>query len=302
MKKIKLEIGKTYRNRKGELVGIVGKNSAGRPPYKGSDGEWYAEDGKWQYFGAEFPEDLVEEVTTSDASQKHNEMEVLVLQVGKAYVNRKGEEVKIVGKNDKDRHPYQGSNGKMYAENGKWGFLSDKHPEDIIKEVEETQHTFAIVDEALTATRYTFDIPEGVKKVTAKQEGNRIIVEMVPEDKEPKPGDVMVNKFESVYLFKGVVSHNRHSYFAVVGRSGRTVYDSVTIPGRPATPEEAQLLWDALKKAGKRWSPEAMQVEDVPERERIMEYLQDCVHNTTWNYEQLCLVIEGYLIRKEYHK
>ena len=226
-------------------------------------------------------------------------MKQIKLEVGKSYRNREGENVKITGFAEGLPYPYKGNKGMWYRVDGRWA--NAESPQDLIAEVTETCHAFITPDEAkkVTATRYTFVIPDGVKEITVEQEGNRIIVEMVPEAKGPKPGDVMVNKFESVYLFKGVVSHNRHSYFAVVGRSGRTVYDSVTIPGRPATPEEAQLLWDALKKAGKRWNPESMQVEDVPERERILEYLQGYVNNATWNYEQLCELIEFYIKYKE---
>lgn len=302
MSKIKLEVGKTYLSREGKEVRIVGKNHEGGHTYKGDDGNWYTESGGWQYYG-KHPEDLIEEVTTSDASQKHNEMEVLVLQVGKAYVNRKGEEVKIVGKNDKDRHPYQGSNGKMYAENGKWGFLSDKHPEDIIKEVPETRHTFGLVANALTATRYTFDIPEGVKKVTAKQEGNRIIVEMVPEDvKTPKPGDVMVNTNGSVYIFKGVASNDEHNYFACLEHFGSLSNGTTCYPGRPAAAEEAQPLFDALKKAGKRWNAKTMEVEDVPEIERIREWVWANLKSDLYDKSYIAEAIEGYLKHKEGNK
>lgn len=78
--------------------------------------------------------------------------------------------------------------------------------------------------------RHTFAIPDGVKEITVSQVGNRIVVEMVPTAKAPKP------------------------------------------------------LFDALKKAGKRWNPETMQVEEkcfshIPEDEnkvltRIKEVYQ----------------------------
>lgn len=323
MKKIKLEVGKTYRSRDGEEVKIVKKGRGVELPYQGNNGEWYTESGRWDDFSVANPEDLIEEVTTSDANQKHNEMEVLILQVGKTYVNRRGEEVRIVGRDNRHARPYRGSNGGGYAENGKWGFLSDEHPEDLVEEVlvlqigktyrnrkgelvgivgknsagrppfkgsdgewytengkwqyfgaehpedlveevPETRPTFAIVPEALTATRYTFTIPEGVKKVIASQEGNRIIVEMVPE-KGPKPGDVMVNDRGSVYIFKEVMGNNNHEHYAWLGEDGRLSIGTWCDPGRPATAEEAQPLWDALKKAGKKWNPETMEVEDVPE-------------------------------------
>jgi hypothetical protein len=65
---------------------------------------------------------------------KYNKMKTLKLQVGKTYRSREGEEVKIVRKNNKNVFPYQGSNGRWYAENGKWGYFPNEHPEDLIVE------------------------------------------------------------------------------------------------------------------------------------------------------------------------
>ena len=108
-------------------------------------------------------------------------MKHIKLQVGKTYRNREGEEVKIVGMGNKGWDYWEGSNGEWYYEGGKWSYVTKEHPEDLIEEVKE-----------VTETRHTFDIPDGVKKVTVGQVGDRIIVEMVPEErKEPKPGDVM---------------------------------------------------------------------------------------------------------------
>lgn len=114
-------------------------------------------------------------------------MEQLKLEVGKTYRNRKGEEVKIVRMGNRGWDYWEGSNGEWYYEGGKWSYVAEEHLKDLIKEVPETSHTFGLVSAALTATRYTFTIPEGAKKVTVSQEGNRIIVEMVPEAGEPKP-------------------------------------------------------------------------------------------------------------------
>ena len=103
---------------------------------------------------------------------------------------------------------WEGSNGEWYYEGGKWSYVTKEHPEDLIEEV--------------GSTRHTFDIPNGVKKVTVEQVGNRIVVEMVPEErKEPKPGDVMVNDGGSVYIFKGVVDDHNHKHYAWLGTSGR---------------------------------------------------------------------------------
>jgi hypothetical protein len=202
-------------------------------------------------------------------------MKQIKLEVGKTYRNRKGEEVRIVEKHGEGKYPYKDDNGKWYTESGRWKYFGTENPEDLIEEVGSTSHTFGLVPEALTSIRYTFDIPDGMKKGTVSQEGNRIIVEMVPEErKEPKPGDVMINKYGSVYILKSIVGKVTHKYFALLGKSGRLAIDMSCYSGRPATPEEAKPLWDALKKAGKRWNPETMQVEDVSEIDHIREWVE----------------------------
>jgi hypothetical protein len=64
MKRLKLEVGKTYRNRRGEKVTIVKKYDWDRYPhrYLGDDNEWYAENGKFDYYFEDTPIDLIEEV------------------------------------------------------------------------------------------------------------------------------------------------------------------------------------------------------------------------------------------------
>ena len=206
-------------------------------------------------------------------------MEQIKLEVGKTYLSRQGVEVRIVRKTANGRPPYQGSNGEWYTESGDWDVCGAGNPEDLIEEV----------------TRHTFKIPDG-----AKQVGNRIVVEIVPE--APKPGDVMVNTSESVYIFKEVVDKDIHKPYVWLGRSGRLVYNDAAISGRPATPEEAKPLFDALKKAGKRWDAKTMQVEDVPEFDLILEWVEANIKDGYYNHEDVAEAIEGYLKHKEGEK
>ena len=219
---------------------------------------------------------------------KHNEMKKIKLEVGKTYRNREGKEVKIVEKDSGHKYAYLGNSGKWYTENGRCGSV--------------TTTPFDLIGEVPTETRHTFKIPEGVKEITLDYFGNRIVVEMVPEErKEPKPGDVMINKDRSVYIFKGVVDDHNHEHYAWLGTSGRLAINTNTMcnPGRPATPEEAQPLWDALKKAGKRWNPEAMRVEDVPEIERIREWVWANLKSDLYDKSYIAEAIEAYLNQKE---
>ena len=206
-------------------------------------------------------------------------MKQLKLEVGKTYRNRSGWEVKIVRKNNQHRHPYQGSNGELYTENGRWNRHSKGKPDDLIEEV----------------TRHTFSIPDGVKEITLDYFGNRIVVEMVPEEVEPKPGDVMINTHGSVYIFKEVLGKNTHEHYARLEEDGYLVIGGYCFSGRPATTEEAQPLWDALKKAGKRWNPETMQVEEIPEIDRIREWVEVNIKYGCYCHEDIADVIENYL-------
>ena len=112
-------------------------------------------------------------------------MSEIKLEVGKTYRNRKGEEVKIVGKDREGKFPYTGSDGGWYTERGRFLLYGEVSSRDLIEEVE-----------GLPETRHTFDIPDGVKKVTVEQVGNRIIVEMVPEE---IPEKEQIDKFLEAY-------------------------------------------------------------------------------------------------------
>ena len=126
MSEIKLQVGKTYRSRAGEEVKIVGTNDS-IWPFIGDNGEVYNEEGRYFSANWDYARDLIEEVTISDANQKHNEMKTLKLEVGKTYRNRKGEEVKIVGNDNTPWYPCRGSNDKWYTESGSFDYCGKKH-------------------------------------------------------------------------------------------------------------------------------------------------------------------------------
>src|SRR5690554_3471511 len=213
-------------------------------------------------------------------------MKQLKLEVGKTYLSREGREVTIVGNNDRVEYPCTGNNGQWYTESGRFHYDVPESPHDLIEEAPKFSRTF--------------DIPNDVKKVTVEQVGNRIVVEMVPEAKEPKPGDVMVNDWGNVYIFKSD-RHNGgyHNCFAWFGESGKLLIGDWCLPGRPATQKEAQPLFDALRKAGKRWNAEAMKVEDVPEIERIREWLRANFDYHLYAQGDVVEAIEAYLKYRE---
>lgn len=219
--------------------------------------------------------------------QNLNKMKTLKLEVGKTYRSREGKEVRIIEKGGEVEYSYEGSDGEWYTENGKWSYGYEEHPNDLIEEVEEVPET-----------RHTFAIPDGVKEITLDYFGNRIVVEMVPE-KEPKPGDVMINDWGGVYILKEVKSDDTHMYFVMLGKNGHLFSWSSCFSGRPATTEEAQPLFDALKKAGKRWNAETMQVEEIPESTRILEWVEEHLNDGIYSQQGIAEVIGHYLKQKE---
>lgn len=215
---------------------------------------------------------------------KTKQMETLKLEVGKTYRNRKGKEVKIVGTNDSELWPFVGDNGRRYAESGSCWYSEDL--DDLIEEVSETRHTFKI--------------PDDVKEVTIEQVGNRIVVDMVPEEaKEPKPGDVMVNEKGSVYIFRGEGDSVLHDNYCVLFNDGKLGIGCQNEIGRLATPEESKLLFDALRKAGKRWNTETMEVEEVPESDRILEWVWANLKSALYDKGSVAEAIEEYLKYRE---
>lgn len=213
-------------------------------------------------------------------------MSNIKLQVGKTYRSREGEEVKIIRMGNRGWDYWNGSNGEWYYEGGKWSYSAEEHPKDLIEEVPEIRHTFTIAND--------------VKTITIKQVGNRIVLEMVSEEKkEPKPGDVMINHMGNIYIFKSVRNDKGHNIFVWFGDDGSLLFDGWSLSGRHATPEEAQPLFNALKKAGKRWNPQTMQVEDIPESDCIREWVEKHFNCRYYFHDDLTKVICDYLKYRE---
>lgn len=79
------------------------------------------------------------------------------------------------------------------------------------------------------------------------------------------PGDVMKTDKGSLFIFKEmkdgkVYDHAFYNEFGYVVINDDEISD---MPYSHATPEEAQELFDALAKGGKRWNAEKMQIEDI---------------------------------------
>lgn len=115
-------------------------------------------------------------------------------------------------------------------------------------------------------TKQSFPIPEGCKAVTVEQVGNQIITTFEPEFKR---GDILVTKNNICFIFRPTETDKAYFYFMhdldkdLRNSFSESQYCGLFSNCRHATPEEAQRLWDALAKEGKRWNPETMQVEEI---------------------------------------
>ena len=108
--------------------------------------------------------------------------------------------------------------------------------------------------------KQTFQIPDGCKAITMEQIGNQLVttfeVESTFED-----GDVVITENGRICIFKKYTGRN--GFESYLSNSEQSNFGWNVNNFRLATPEEAQQLWDALAKQGKRWNPETKEVEPI---------------------------------------
>lgn len=93
-----------------------------------------------------------------------------------------------------------------------------------------------------------------------EQIGNQLVTTFEVERKF-KDGDVVIAKTGNICIFKQYTGIAEFESY--LSNSGLSDFGWVDVCFRLATPEEAQQLWDALAKEGKRWNPETKQVEPL---------------------------------------
>ncbi len=117
--------------------------------------------------------------------------------------------------------------------------------------------------------KQTFQIPDGCKAITMEQIGNQLVTTFEVEQKF-KDGDVLIStKTNTLCVFKRYTSINGFESYTNNANCTDSHWASPCF--RLATPEEAQQLWDALAKQGKRWNPETMEVEEIRWRAKNRE-------------------------------
>ena len=124
---MKIEVGKTYKDREGNVVTIVSKDSYHSTsiyPYLGNNASSYMEDGRYRDYDKYHDFDLIEEVPaigmlgSTWAFNNLKEEQTMKLEVGKSYKNRGGDIVYIAHYFHTHYYPYQDASGNTYLEDG----------------------------------------------------------------------------------------------------------------------------------------------------------------------------------------
>lgn len=124
---MKIEVGKTYKDREGNVVTIVSKDSYHSTsiyPYLGNNASSYMEDGRFREYDLYHDYDLVEEVPaigmfgSTWTFNNLKEEQRMKLEVGKSYKNRGGDIVYIAHYFHTHYYPYQDASGNSYLEDG----------------------------------------------------------------------------------------------------------------------------------------------------------------------------------------
>ena len=118
--------------------------------------------------------------------------------------------------------------------------------------------------------KQTFQIPDGCKAITVEQVGTQLVTTV---EVEFKRGDVIycedTDGFNWVFILKEKIigEINPYTYFCIYTSTGAIKMNECCrhphLIFRHATLEEAQRLWDALAKQGKRWNPETKKLEEI---------------------------------------
>ena len=184
-------------------------------------------------------------------------MKQLKLEVGKTYLNREGKRVKIVENTGDKRFPFDGDNYHSYTLDGHWMHGGDSEL-DLIADAPIAQ-----------PEKRTFKIPENTREISVSETDGRIVIEFVPEVPEFTEGDIVCGEAGNPYILKNMDAPVGDRYYAWT-RGGHVSYGGCggyTGPAvRLATPAEAQQLFDALAKDGKRWNPDTLEIEELTER------------------------------------
>jgi hypothetical protein len=116
-------------------------------------------------------------------------------------------------------------------------------------------------------------LPKGVESISVTQHDDKIVIEFMPKEPKFKKGDFVYEDGRIMIIDES--SENGITYHALIypAYDLEVVYNRLYAPSmtlsslsfRYATEEEKQELIDAMKKDGKRWNAEKLEIEDIPQ-------------------------------------
>ena len=116
-------------------------------------------------------------------------------------------------------------------------------------------------------------IPRGVESISVTQHDDKIVIEFIPEKSEFKEGDfvyedgriMIVNELSIKRIVYHALIYPQIDLEVVYNNNYASTRAASSLNFRCATKEEKQLLIDAMKKDGKRWNAEKLEIEDIPQ-------------------------------------
>lgn len=133
-KKLKLEVGKTYKTRGGEIVKIVSSDGYDNYIFRDSNKGTYTEEGLRYDWEPDHEYNLLEEVEVETTKPKLK----LKLEVGKTYRDGNGDLHTIVNNKPNSCYPEHvyWSDGRSYTAEGFWQMDKEPHKYNLLEEVE----------------------------------------------------------------------------------------------------------------------------------------------------------------------
>ena len=142
---LNLEDGKHYLDRKDNIVKISSHVNI-YYPFVGDNNRTYTKEGKIWTHGIFSEDDLVKEV----------KMEELNLEVGKKYLDTKGNEVTI-SKNNHEVYPFIGNNEETYTRGGTCYLGNAPSEHDLVKEVKSNNYEGMIFSKGMIDKQFDID-------------------------------------------------------------------------------------------------------------------------------------------------
>lgn len=142
--------------------------------------------------------------------------------------------------------------------------------------------------------KQTFRIPDGCTEISIEQDGDMIITkfEKAKVEVEFKNGDIIKCARAIILLKRHGPDDSNLCHFRLYDDGDANCdcnYNWWNEPHRLATPSEAQLLFDALAKAGKQWNAEKLCIEDL----KVEPKVGDCVKVISYVNSRELLFVHG---------